>query len=333
MKALIYEKCGEPIDVIKLRELPIPKPAPDQVLLKIKTMTLNPSDLAMIRGVYKAKQKLPNAPGIEGIGEVIAVGSQIKSLQPGMLVIKTPESTTELVVGTWQEYICVPESHVVILPAHSDPLQMTQLFSTISSAWIITVNELNLKPGQTLLLTAAGSTVGRLILQLSKYRGFSVIAVVRRPEQVAEMKALGAQEVICSTTEDVGNKALAYTKLKGVDAALDCVGGDMSTHCLKALAEQGKMIIFGLLENKIQVNFDIRKLLFSNITVRGFWLNGWLQNSDYHQRTIVVNKCIDLIEKGIITADIEKEYKIEDFVEALKHVERPGNSGRVIISL
>lgn len=330
MKALVYEKFGEPAEVLHLQEIPIPEPAPDQVLVRMHSMSLNPSNLALVRGVYKVKQKLPNVPGMEGVGEIVKVGSQVKSLKPGMRGMVVPDQISELLVGTWQEYICVPETALQLLPDQVDLAKMTDLPITVMSAWIITVNELNLGPGQTLLLTAAGSAVGRYILQLSKVRGFSVIAVVRRPEQVEQIKALGAKEVICSSTEDVGAKALSYTKLKGVDAALDCVGGDTTSHCLKALGDNGKLVIFGLLENKIQATFDTRKILFSNLTIKGFWLSGWLQACDYNQRTIVANKCIELLDKGVLSSHVEKAYKLEEFKEAVKHSERPGNTGRII---
>jgi NADPH:quinone reductase-like Zn-dependent oxidoreductase len=258
------------------------------------------------------------------------VGANVKSLKPGMSVVKITNSLAEWQDGTWQEYLAVDETCVQILPDDIDHYKITSLMISILPAWVMTVNILNLKPGQTLLMTGAGSAVGRLVLQLAAHRGFSVIGVVRRPEQVEEIKKLGAIDVICSSTEDVTKRALALTKLRGVDAAIDSVGGESATQCFKALADWGKLIIYGMLDMKRDSTFDIRKMLFSNLTVQGFWVTSWWLDSDVQTRSVAVNKCFDLVRKGLLNPPVEKEYKLEEFATAMAHAERPGNRGRIV---
>jgi NADPH:quinone reductase-like Zn-dependent oxidoreductase len=182
-----------------------------------------------------------------------------------------------------------------------------------------------------LLLTAAGSNVGRMILKLSKLRGFSVIAVVRRPEHVAEIKALGASEVICSTTEDMSKRVMTLTNLKGVDAAIDAVGGEMTTECFKLLSDWGRMVVYGLLDKERNSSLDIRKMLFYNLDITGFWLPGWWFRSDLKTRTQAVNRTLELVQNGSLTPVVEKEYHLSQISEAVAHAERPGNSGRIIL--
>ncbi len=331
MKAVIYERAGEPQSVLKVVEVPMPEPGPHQVVLKMKAMPINPADLATIRGVYRTPQKTPTVPGYEGLGEVVKIGSAVKSLSVGMSVIIVAIKPSGWANGSWQEYFCVDETETLPVPSDLDPMLTPQFFNTILTPWVMTVNELNLGPGQTLLMTAAGSGVSKLIFKIAKLRGFSVIGVVRRPEQVEEIKKLGAAEVICSANEDITKRALAITGLKGVDAVIDAVGGEVSSQCFRALADYGQMMVYGLLELERNSNYDVRKMLFYNLGLRGFWLPGWWTRSSLEVRTQAVNKCFELIRQGILRTSVEKEYSLQDIGLAVQHSERPGNKGRIML--
>jgi NADPH:quinone reductase-like Zn-dependent oxidoreductase len=332
MKAIYYEKTGEPQSVLKLIDATIPEPEHQQVLLKMKLMPINPMDLATIRGVYRTPQKTPTVPGAEGVGEVIKIGSNVRTLSVGSSVLVLPFKNPGWTNGSWQEYLCLDETEVFPIPADIDPNLTPQFFNSILTAWVLIVNDLNLGPGQSLLMTAAGSSVGKLVLKLAAERKFSVIGVVRRPEQVEEIKKLGATDVICSATEDITKRVFAMTALKGVDAVMDAVGGEVSSQCFRAMNDWGQMIIYGLLELERNSQLDIRKMLFYNLGVRGFWLPGWWLRVDLETRTIAINKCFEMIRRGILIPEVEHTYSLQDINQAVAHAERPGNKGRIMLS-
>jgi NADPH:quinone reductase-like Zn-dependent oxidoreductase len=331
MKAVIYERPGQPEEVLKVIDVPRKTPGPTEVVIRVLAAPIVPADLATIRGVYRTPQKTPTVPGYGCQGEVVEVGSAVTTFKIGDNVLSLPFKKSGWTDGCWQEYLCLEETEFYSVPGHLHVHQTCDFYNTALTAWVMVVEKLNLGAGQTLLLTAAGSNVGRMILGLSKVRGFSVIAVVRRPEQMDEIKSLGAKEVICSTQDDITKKTLSLTGLKGVNAVIDAIGGDISTQCFKALADSGKMIVYGLLDLERNSSFDIRKMLFYNLQLSGFWLPGWWYESDTKTRTAAMNKTFDLIQKSALVPKVEKEYRFQDVVEAVRHAERPGNSGRVIL--
>jgi NADPH:quinone reductase len=331
MLAVIYERSGEPKAVLKVHDVPTPKPAPNQVLLRMIAMPINPADLATIRGVYRTPQKTPTVPGYEGLGEIVETGAAVASLSVGQKVIVIACKPAGWSNGTWQEHMVVEEAGVLPIPDGVDLEAVPQFFNTILTPWVMCVNELNLGPGQVVVLTAAGSGVGKLILRLSKVRDFKVIAVVRRPEQVEEIKALGAFAVICSSQEDITKRVMAITDLKGVDAALDSVGGEVSSQCFRALADWGQMLVYGLLDLERNASYDVRKMLFYNLKLKGFWLPGWWSKVPLKERTIAVNKCFELMKEQILIPQVQQYYPISEIEKAVLHSERPGNVGRIML--
>ncbi|MCB0379090.1 MAG: zinc-dependent alcohol dehydrogenase family protein [Bdellovibrionales bacterium] len=331
MIAVTYERPGEPKDVLNVTELPTPTPNDNQLLLKMIRIPIVPADLATIRGLYRTPQKTPCIPGYGGIGEIVSLGKNVTGYEMGTRVMTLPFKNPGWTDGCWCEYICLEESEVLPIKHGRIYESGFDFFNTPLTAYVMTVDILNLSKGNTVLLTAAGSNVGRMVLSLAKERGFSVIGVVRRPEQVEEILSLGATHVICSSQADITQKAMEYTKLKGVDAVLDSVGGEVSTQCFKALGDWGKMIVYGLLALERNAQFDIRKMLFYNLDVRGFWLPAWWKHTSLQERTEAVNETLNLIEKGVLDVHVEKAYRLEDIKEAVSHAERPGNSGRIVL--
>jgi NADPH:quinone reductase len=331
LKAVIYNQPGEPSTVLQCVEVPIRDPGPGQVLLKMRQMPVVPADLATIRGLYRTPQKTPTVPGYSGQGTVMAVGPGVKSFKEGddALVLAFKESGWAN--GAWQSHLVTEETELLAVPAGIALDSSFDFFNTPLTAWVMAVQKMNIQPGQTLLLTAAGSCVGRMLISLAKERKFSVIAVVRRPEQVAEIKALGAAEVICTQTEDIQKRVMALTQLKGVDHCIEAVGGPSTTACFKVLNEHGKMIVFGLLDATRDSEIDIRKLLFYNLNLSGFWLPGWWYGSDIKSRTFAMERTFDLIQKGVLTCPVEKKYPLSQISEAVKHAEKSGNVGRVAL--
>ncbi|HEV7842628.1 MAG TPA: zinc-dependent alcohol dehydrogenase family protein, partial [Pyrinomonadaceae bacterium] len=220
MKSVRFYEFGNPAEMLRVEDVPQPEPVANQVLVKLRARSINPSDLLMVRGVYGALPKLPATPGLEGMGEVAVVGPGVKNLRPGQRVIPLGVS------GTWQEYLLADEKQLIPVPDSVSDQTAAQFVVNPLTAWIMTIEELQLQPGEWLLQTAAGSTLGRVVLQIASLRGFKTINVVRRREQVEELKSLGADEVICTETEDLVERVREITGKPGLTKAIDAVGGE-----------------------------------------------------------------------------------------------------------
>lgn len=324
MRSVRFERFGEPEEVLRLENLPTPSPGPGEVLVRMRARPINPADLLTVRGLYGALPKLPATPGLEGAGVVEEVGPDVRGVQVGQRVIPTGTP------GTWQEYVVVKPVRLIPIPEKLTDAIAAQFVVNPLTAWIMTTQELTLQPGQWLLQTAAGSTLCRVVVQIARLRGFKTINVVRRREQVDELKALGADEVICTADEDLVARVKAVAGEAGVTAAIDAVGGKVGGDVVRALGPGGVMLVYGRLSRE-PLPLDGGQMVFRNLTVRGFWLTDWFRRNSVEQRSAVMGEVLDLMAKGQIAPPIEAEYDLGAVVGAVRHAERSGNRGKVML--
>lgn len=324
MQSVRFDEFGNPADVLCVEELPQPEPAANQVLVRLRARPINPSDLLTVRGLYGALPVLPATPGLEGMGEVSAVGEGVTNLRPGQRVIPLG------VPGTWQEYIVAPSAQLIPVPDSISDQTAAQFVVNPLTAWIMTIEELALKPGEWLLQTAAGSTLGRVVLQIARLRGFKTINVVRRREQVEELKALGADECICTADEDIIERVREITGKAGLTKAIDAVGGETGAAVMNALGRGGVMLVYGLLSMK-PMPVDGGRMIFTTSTLRGFWLGEWLRSAPPERQQAITMEMLRSMASNEIVPPVEAEYPLADVLSAVAHAERPGRSGKVLL--
>ncbi len=326
MRAVRFAAFGEPVDVLTAETVPIPAPGEGEVLLRMRARPVNPSDLSMLRGRYGQLPPLPATPGLEGVGEVEALGAGVDSVATGQRVVPLGVSP-----GTWAELMVAPAARLLPVPDGVSDEAAAQLVVNPLSAWVLLVDELDVQPGEWLLQNAAGSTLGRVVLQLARARGFRTINVVRRAEQAQELLALGADEVIATDRDDLGERVREITGGEGVGKAIDAVGGELAGRIAAALAPRGTLITYGRLSGEASVPLDTRIQIFAGTTVRGFWLVRWFQEVPpaHVQRTIAT--VLGLMAEGVVDPPVEARYDLADVREAVAHSERPGRSGKVLL--
>ena len=323
MRSLRFAKFGEPSEVLRLKEMTQPTAGPGELLVRLTARSINPSDLLTVRGQYGQLPPLPATPGLEGAGVIEAVGASVTGWQAGQRVIPLG------VAGTWQEYLVVPAAQAIAVPAPMPDNIAAQFVVNPLTAWIM-LDELNLQPGDWVLQTAAGSTLGRLVIQLAKTRGYKTLNVVRRRDQVEEIKALGGDEVICTDDEDLVARAREIAGPNGLKAGLDAVGGPVGGAAVQALGRGGVMLVYGLLSGE-PLPLDSGMMIFRSSTVRGFWLSEWLRNAAPEKSQALFGAALRAMASGQLTPPVEAEYDLADFVAAVQHAEKPGRSGKVLL--
>lgn len=324
MKSVRFYEFGNPSEMLRVEDVPQPEPVANQVLVKMRVRSINPSDLLTVRGLYGALPKLPATPGLEGMGEVAAVGDGVKNFSPGQRVIPLGIS------GTWQEYLLADSAQLIPVPDSISDQTAAQFIVNPLTAWIMTVEELALQPGEWLLQTAAGSTLGRVVLQIAAKRGFKTINVVRRREQVEELKALGADEVICTGDEDIAERVREITGRAGLTKAIDAVGGKTGGAVVSALGRGGVMLVYGLLSME-PMPVDSGRMIFTSATIRGFWLGEWFRSAAPEQQQKVTMELLRLMATNEIVPPVEAEYPLTEVLAAVEHSERTGRSGKVLL--
>src|SRR5687767_4937113 len=324
MLSVRFHDFGNPAEVLRAEQVEQPEPRSDQVLVRLRARSINPSDLLTIRGMYGVLPSLPATPGLEGMGEIVTVGSDVQELTAGQRVVPNG------VPGTWQEMTVAKASQLIPIPDDITDQSAAQLVVNPLSAWIMVVEQLAVQPGEWLVQTAASSTLGRIVLQLARMTGFRTINVVRSRERIDELMALGADEVVCTEDGDVTTRIRTIVGTEPVTKAIDAVGGEVGAGVLRALAPGGTMILFGALSRK-PLPVDGTSLIYSAASIQGFWLNRWRRDAPIEQRQRVIRNVVGAMAAGSIVPPVEEEYALADFAAAITHAGRSGRRGKILL--
>jgi NADPH:quinone reductase-like Zn-dependent oxidoreductase len=332
MRSVVADTLGEPSEVLQLRTRPIPEPGPGQVRIRVTVAPVHASDLHTIRGRYGFTPEFPAVPGIESVGVIDELGSGTDGLTVGQRVI------TIGVTGTWQEYVVADAGRVLPVPAGISDSTAGQLLSNPLTAVILTGDELAVRPGEWLLQTAAGSTVGQSVIQLGTHVGFKTLNVVRRRSAVEGILALGGTAVICTEDEDLRERVADIAGDDGVSKAIDCVSGQVGADVSRALAPHGELVVYGALSTHRQTDPDkltipvfARSLIYETKTVRGFWLFRWFTESPRDRMAATIDRTVQLADSGVLRVPQGQPIPVEKFSDAVYLAEAAEHGGKPLL--
>jgi NADPH:quinone reductase-like Zn-dependent oxidoreductase len=331
MKAAVFERFGEPREVLQVRELPAPEPGPGQVRVRMLASPVNPSDLMVVRGVYGRLPPLPATPGFEGVGVVEQAGpgmlKVLRGLRPGRRVAVLNRKG-----GNWQEQVVVPARHLVPVPSDLPDDQVASFFVNPATALVMTRWVLRVPAGAWLLQTAAGSALGRMVAKLGRHYGFRTINVVRRRQQADELAKAGSDAVICTADEVIEERVLAITGGKGAPYAIDAVGGPTALSAARALAPNGRLLLYGTLSME-PIPLDPRILMGGQKRIEGFWLSEWVPQQGILTMLKLFRTTIRLMRAGILTTPTGTSYPLDEVRAAVEEAEKPGRAGKVLLRI
>lgn len=243
MKALVQDRLGSPLDVVELRDVPMPQAEAGESLVRIVAAGVHPGDFFFTQGLYP-EAKRPKLPGQivgnHGVGRVISGGGK---LARDTLVAFSAGSV-------WAEYAAIETAALVPLPDDYPLERAAQMMPAITARDLLTASEV--LPGQWLAVTAGHSLVSSLLIQMARRRGVRVLAVVRRRIAGRSLEALGAEMVIALADLDVplAEAVRAATGGAGLAGVADAVGGEVLSQLLEALAFRGRAVIVGAYDHQ-----------------------------------------------------------------------------------
>ncbi len=334
MQALVAYAVGEPAEVLRLERRPVPEPGRGQVRIRVQAAPVNPNDLHVLRGRYGFAPHLPAVLGQESVGVLDALGEGVDGFTIGQRVI------TIGVTGTWQEYVVADAGRVLAVPGEMSASTAAQLLTNPLTAVLLVTSELDVQPGEWLLQTAAGSSVGKVVLQLGRHLGFKTINVIRRRSAVGEILTLGGTEVICTEDEDLPTRVAEIAGDEGgVRKAIDCVAGQVGADVSRSLAPGGEMIVYGALSthrqtdpDKLTIPLFARSVIYGTKIVRGFWLNRWFATTPQQQIGAALATTFGLVASGTIQIVEGQPQKLEQFAEAVRLAEAPAHGGKPLFT-
>ena len=251
MKAIRVNENGGP-EVLSYEDVPVPEPGRGEARIKLAASGVNYIDTYQRTGLYP--RELPFTLGLEGAGEVEAVGDGVEEFSPG------DYAAFAGVPGAYAEYIVAPVDKLV-------PFNVTYVEARMAAAIMLqgmtahylTHSTFPIQEGQTILVHAAAGGVGLLLCQIAKLRGATVIGTVSTEEKAKLARGAGADEVILYTEQDFAEETERITGGEGVHVVYDSVGKDTFDKSLDALRPRGYMVLFGAASGPVPP-FDLQVL-------------------------------------------------------------------------
>jgi mitochondrial enoyl-[acyl-carrier protein] reductase / trans-2-enoyl-CoA reductase len=324
INATVYQRYGNPADVLQVETRPWPTPAEDEVVVKMRAAPINPADLNQIEGKYPVRPELPATPGFEGAGIVVELGAGVKGLTSGALVI-LPHN-----VGTWRDAVAVKANELVVVPDGIEPVQAAMLKINPLTAWRLLQDYVDLRQGDWLTQNAANSAAGRDVIQIAHELGYKTVNVVRRAELIDELRAEGG-DVVLLDGDNLREQVKNATGGAPIRLGLNSVGGDSALRLANCLAPGGTLVSFGAMGLQ-PLKIPTGLLIFKDLRFRGIWINKWYDNATLDERMETFQPLFEMAKRGLLKTKVEKSYPLSEVKAAVAHAAQGKRSGKIILA-
>ncbi|MCB1136269.1 MAG: 2-enoyl thioester reductase domain-containing protein [Chlamydiia bacterium] len=296
---------------VQLGTLPKTQLAPNQVRVRTIASPINPADHNVIEGLYGMLPSLPAVLGNEGVGEVIEIGAGVHDFKMGDWVIGLDR------IGWWCEEFCASPSELFPVPKTLDPLQAAGLSVNPATSFCMLSDIAQLQAGDWIIQNAANSGVGRAVIEIAQRKGWKTLNLVRRPELIPEIEALGG--TVCILDSAFRGKEVAnFTQGAPCRIALNGTGGASVGEMAKALSFGGTVVTYGAMARQ-PISVGAGLLIFKDILYKGFWRSQWLKQASREKVQQVFKELCSLASDGCFMPAIGTVHKLQDFQTALQY--------------
>ena len=312
---------------LHVRELPVPKPGPGEVLVKMAASTINPSDIGFLYSTSGySNRSLPVTPGIEGSGTVIVASS---GFLPNLLLNKRVACTrVGTGDGTWAEYLltkaslCSPLKKDVSL--ESGATLIVNPMTTLAFFEIIQKGE-----HAAFVNTAAASQLGRMLVRMAKKKGIPLINIVRRKEQSDLLRSLGAEHVLVSTEASFDQKLKELTHRLTATLFLDAISGDFTQRLIDA-SPTGSLILLYSNLSQSPAKINPNSLWYFNRRVEGFILSTWAPKQGF-LKILRLTRQAQRLAQTDLTTTFQKRLPFTSAQEGLELYQKNMTAGKVLL--
>jgi putative PIG3 family NAD(P)H quinone oxidoreductase len=328
MKAVVITRHGG-LEGLEIRDVEtIEPPTAGRVRVKVRAAGLNRADILQRQGHYPAPAGYPqDIPGLEFAGEVDEVGAEVKMWTRGQRVFGITGG------GAQAEYLVVPENHLAEIPPNLDWVQAAAIPEVFITAHDALFTRANLRPGETMLVHAAGSGVGTTAIQLAHAAGAKAFATSRTADKLERAKEYGLSGAVV-VQEDKQAALIAavdqWTGGRGVNVILDLVGAKYLEVNLKVLAENGRLILIGTTAGA-QAMLDFSIAMVKRLTITGTVLRGRSSEEKATATRLFAQQVVPLLAAGTIQPVIDSVFKLEEVREAHRRMETNDNFGKIVL--
>ncbi|MCS7157352.1 MAG: zinc-binding dehydrogenase [Blastocatellia bacterium] len=341
MKAVRFHAHGD-VDVLRYEDVPEPQIGPTEVLVRVRACALNHLDLWLRRGLPGRSIPLPRIVGSDIAGEIAEVGSAVTRVTVGQRVLISPGLSCGQcpacldgrdnfcpdyeVIGSnrsdggYAEYVKVPEVNIVPIPDHISFEEAAAFPLVFLTAWHMLVTRAGVRPGETVLVIAAGSGVGMAAIQIAKLFGARVLATAGTEAKLEKAKALGADEVINHSTQDLLQEVKRLTERRGVDIVIEHVGTAVFEKCVLSLVPGGRLVTCGVTSG-YQTQLDIRYLFSRQLSLLGSFMGSKGE----------LLEAFTFFVQGRLKPVIDRVFPLEEAAAAQRRMEERGHFGKILL--
>ncbi|WP_128911392.1 quinone oxidoreductase family protein [Granulicella sibirica] len=320
MKAAVYYENGGP-EVFRVEDVPLPTCAPDGVLIKVSSISIEGGDQISRETVPPVNT--PHIVGYQCAGEILEVGSEVRDRLVGQRVVCIVSW------GSHAEYVAAPAAMTWPLP----PSLNIDIASAVPVAFA-TANEClftvgNLQKGQSVLIHGGSGALGLAAIQMAVHAGASVFTTSSDDAKLERLKSYGPVVTINNVRENFVEAIRAQTGGVGIDLVVDSIAGKTLPLSVATLKFGGRAIFVGVSGRDLE-GFDPFALWPNCTSLHGVYMPRAFE-ADYVRNHAVVADCLDKVARGELKVDIDRVFSLSDVVPAYEYLQSRKGFGRVLL--
>jgi NADPH:quinone reductase-like Zn-dependent oxidoreductase len=328
-KKVIFNETGGP-DVLKVEDVEVGGPGKGELRIRVDAIGLNRAEAMYRAGQYFYQPSFPSAGlGYEAAGTVDAVGDGVDGFTPGDPVSTIPAFLMNE-YGTYGQQVTVPAAAVVRRADGIDAVTGAAVWMAYTTAYGMLVEIGKIRPGDTVVITAASSSVGLAAIQIANHLGAIPIATTRTNNKKEQLLGAGAAHVITTDEQDIVEEVNALTSGHGATLAVDAVGGESVHKVVTAVAPGGTLVLYGWLDPvpiPLPVAADLRARHIH-------WYSFFELTVDQPQQLRRAEHFINAgLRSGSLAPVIDRTFDLDDVVEAHRYLESNAQVGKVILTV
>ncbi len=341
MKAVVIHEHGG-LDKLSFEDVETPSPAQDEVLVQVKACALNHLDLWVRKGVPGQRMPLPMIPGCDVSGVIKKTGALVRGLKAGDRVVVAPGLSCgrctpcltgrdnlcasygiigENRDGGCAEFLCVPAVNVIPIPGKLTFNEAAAIPLCFQTAWHMLARRAQVKPGEDVVVHAAGSGVSTAGIQIAKLLGARVIATAGSDAKLKKAREMGADETINYKKLDFFVELKRLTHKTGVDVIFDHIGADTWQANIRSLRPGGRLVICGVTSG-YEVATDLRYIFYRRLSVLGSTMGTKGE----------LLQIMNLVERGMLRPVIDSTYPLKEIGAAHTRMESRKAFGKIVVN-
>jgi NADPH2:quinone reductase len=323
MRAIVITEPGGP-EVLQIQELPDPVPGEGEVLIRVQAFGVNHAETHMRKGEWPEATPVS---GIEAVGTVAADPSG--ALAEGTKVLAIMGGLGRVRNGSYAEYTAAPATNVASIASSLDWTDLAAIPESYATAWLALHRNLDLRPGESLLVRGGTSALGQAAINLAAEMGARVIATTRREERAGLLRSLGAESVVIDAGELAG--AVRELEPRGVDAVLDLVGNSVLRDSLRAVRTGGRVCQAGFLGGLGPVDDFMPVFDMPSGVQFSFFGSFEVGGEAFPLSAVPFQEIVDKVQAGVYRAKPARVFAFDEIAAAHRVMEAGQAAGKLVV--